>query len=171
MADPSPLAEYVTRRLAERHESADQFARRTSINASGFYRFLRGAAGGPQQRTLDKIATGLGMSPSELLAAAEAHDAADPVEQAIRQRTAEMREVLHDIPRPFWPAVIKSTFDRALDGARDMAELFSNPPAEPPVRRSANGRVRRPRVTLNGEFSGGKDDLAKCSHPLRAVAA
>lgn len=111
------------------------------------------------------------MSAAELLSAVEARDDTDPVEQAIRQRTAEMREVLRDVPRPFWPSVIKSTFDRAIDGARDMAELFSNPPSEPPVRKSAEGRIRRLEPTLNRESSGGKDDLAKCSHPLRVLAA
>jgi len=171
MAHPSLLAQYIADRLAQRHESADEFARRIDVNASGLYKLLRGAYGAPHQRTLDKIAMGLGMSPSQLLAAAEAQTETDPVEQAIRQRAAEMREVLHDIPRPFWPSVIKSTFDRALDGARDMADLFSNPPAHPPVSRSAEGRIRRSKATLNGQSSASKDDLADSSRPLRAVAA
>jgi len=48
----------------------------------------------------------------------------DPIEQAIRQRTAEMREIVDGIPRQFWPTIIRKTFDRAIDAARDMAELL-----------------------------------------------
>lgn len=168
---PSLLAQYLAYRLAERHESTDEFARRIGINASGLYKLLRGAHGQVAQPTLEKIAGGLGMSAAELLAATDAQHDTDPVELAIRQRTSEMREVLRDIPRPFWPAVIKSTFDRAIDGARDMADLFGNLPSQPPVSRSAERRVRRLKPALNGETSVSKDDLANASHPLRAAAA
>lgn len=171
MARPSLLAEYLSGRLAQRGESADEFARRVGINASGLYKLLRGAYVAPSQSTLEKIAAGLGMSAAELLAAAEAQTETDPVEQAIRQRAAEMREVLRDIPRAFWSPVIKSTFDRALDGARDMAELIVNPPSRPPVSRSSGGRIRRPKPTLNGEPSAAKHDLADSLHPLRVAAA
>jgi transcriptional regulator with XRE-family HTH domain len=171
MAHPSVLAQYVADRLAERHENPDEFARRIGINSSGLYKLLRGAYGAPSQRTLEKIAAGLGMSAAELLAAADPQTEVDPVEQAIRQRASEMREVLRDIPRPFWSPVVKSTFDRAIEGARDMAELFSHPPAEPPVRRPASGRLRRLKPALNGDSSAGGDGLAKVSHRLRAAAA
>ena len=67
MQEPSPLAQYITARLAERHESADKFARCIGVNTSGFYKLLRGAYGAPQQGTLEKIAAGLGMSAAELL--------------------------------------------------------------------------------------------------------
>jgi transcriptional regulator with XRE-family HTH domain len=67
----SPLASYVTDRLADRHESADQFARRIGINASGLYKWLRGTYGTPQHRNLEKIAAGLNMSAGELLAAVD----------------------------------------------------------------------------------------------------
>jgi transcriptional regulator with XRE-family HTH domain len=131
MAQPSPLAQYLSYRLHERHESADEFARRIGVNASGFYRLLRGGHAAPQQRTLEKIAAGLGMTASELLAVVEAQDETDPVERTIRQRTGEMREALNGIPRQFWGTVIKATFDRAIDEARDMARLLLL--AEPPV--------------------------------------
>jgi transcriptional regulator with XRE-family HTH domain len=71
MQDPSPLARYIADRLQERHESADHFARRVGINPSGLYQLLRGTKGLPQQRTLSKIAGGLGMSAAELLAAVD----------------------------------------------------------------------------------------------------
>lgn len=74
MAQPSPLAQYISARLRERHESADEFARRIGVNASGLYRLLRGGHAAPQHRTLEKIAHGLDMSASQLLAAAETRD-------------------------------------------------------------------------------------------------
>jgi hypothetical protein len=82
MAQPSPLARYLTEHLAERHVTPDEYARGIGTNASGLYKLLRGAYTAPQQRTLEKIAGGLGMTAGELLEAVEARDEADPVEAA-----------------------------------------------------------------------------------------
>lgn len=143
MAQPSALARYLGDVLAERGESPEDFARRIGINFSGFYRFLRGTYRGPQQRTMEKIAAGLGMSVGELLTAVEAEDETDdPIKQAILQRVPEMREAVEGAPRAFWASIIKYTFDRAIDTARDMTELLLV--AEPPVSASAEGGVSAP---------------------------
>jgi len=123
MAHPSPLARYIGGCLTDRGESPDDFAGRVGINSSGLYKLLRGVYAAPQQRTLEKIAGGLGMSAAELLAAADAENEPDLIKQAILQRVPEMREAVEGAPRVFWPIIIKSLFDRAIEGARDMAQL------------------------------------------------
>lgn len=119
----TPLALYLERRLQERGETPEEFAERVGINPSGLYKLLRGAYKSPSQASLVKIARGLGMTAGELLSAVEAKDEDDPIERAIRQRTAEMREAVQGVPRPFWPAIIQKTFDRAIEGAKDMAQM------------------------------------------------
>jgi transcriptional regulator with XRE-family HTH domain len=129
MQSPSALAQYISERLGERHESADQFARRIGINASGFYRFLRGAAGGPQHRTLEKIAGGLDMSAAKLLAAVDAH-----------------AEVIDDQPEETVPITIRvplSLRKRALGVAQDEDRTFSSI-AVYALRRYVNQREREP---------------------------
>ena len=125
MAQSSPLALYIDRRLRERDEPVYDFTRRVGINTSGFYKLLRGDHATPSQHTLEKIAGGLGMTAAELLRAVDGDNSIDPIEQAIRERAAEMREVVQGAPRAFWAAIIKATFDRAIESARDMAQLVA----------------------------------------------
>ena len=166
---PSPLARYLSLRLAERHTSPDEFARSVGINASGFYKLLRGAYAAPQQRTLEKIAAGLGLSASELLAAVEARDEIDPLERSLRQRMGEMREALDGIPREFWATVIKATWDRAIDEARDMARLLVL--AEPPVSDAAPRRISARSRALTRGNAGPDDGLALRKPAALALAA
>jgi transcriptional regulator with XRE-family HTH domain len=69
MAARTPLAQFIFDRIRERGETPEEFAARIGINASGLYKLLRGAYAEPRQATLDKIATGLSMTPAELFVA------------------------------------------------------------------------------------------------------
>ena len=169
MPEPSPLARYIDDRLEARGEPIYDFTRRTQINTSGFYKLLRGEYATPSHRTLEKIAHGLGMTAAELLAAAEDDDGADEIEQAIRQRTAEMREVVQDVPRAYWAAIIKAIFDRALDSARDMTQLLRA--AElPPVSASPEPRVSASLTPLTPVKNGRDDQLGVCKQGLGRLA-
>jgi transcriptional regulator with XRE-family HTH domain len=78
---------------------------------------------------LKKIAPTLGLTYENLLRRMgeipESDATSDPIEQAIRARTAEMREAVRGTPRAMWATIISKTFDRAIDGARDMASLLA----------------------------------------------
>jgi hypothetical protein len=97
----------------------------------------------------EKIASALGADPDYVLQLAghraSRAGAAEPdlVEQEIRARTAEMRDAVRDVPREFWGTIIKATFDRAIEGARDMAGLLAQI-SEPPVSDPAEGGVSAP---------------------------
>lgn len=157
MPRPTPLARYVADLLTQRGEMPEEFADRIKINSSGFYKFLRGAYKEPRQANLKKIAEGFGMTVPELLRAVEAQTEDDPFEQAIRQRTPEMREAVRDIPREFWGVIIKSTFDRAIEGARDMASLLTGSVTSP----STHSRIRHPE-TGNAVEEEGFPQLPAC---------
>lgn len=134
MAARTRLAQYLTDAISARGETTEQFAQRAGVNSSGLYKLLRGEYAQPRQGTIEKIAIALNMTAGELLRAADAEDEPDPIEAAIRTRIAEMREAVHGTPRQFWAAIIKATFDRAIDGARDMAQLLAeaDSTADPP---------------------------------------
>ena len=166
MQRPSRLARYVADRLQERDETPDEFAKRIGINTSGLYKLLRGAYSWPQQQTLGKIAGGLGMTDDELMRAANAYGEEDPIEQAIRQRTAEMREILDGTPRAFWPAIVRAIFDGALANARILATL-----GQPPVSALRKGGVSAPRHELTRGTDDSKGVLADSQHALAALAA
>lgn len=140
----------------------------------------RDGYGRPTDTNLRKLAPALGQ-PYESLAKMCGYlsdDAVipdyDPIEQAIRQRTAEMRAAVHDTPRQFWPTIINATFDRAIDGARDMAQLLTDFLAtspEPPVSVLRKPRLSAPkRLPKRGnDASGG--DLTRCQDAAAYVAA
>jgi hypothetical protein len=86
----------------------------------------------PSPASCQKIANGLGLDPDYVLelaghrlAGASSAEPLDELETLIRARTAEMRDAVRDTPREFWATIIKATFDRAIDGARDMAHLLA----------------------------------------------
>lgn len=118
------IGPYLQSELIRRGLSPDELARRSGLGTSHIYQIIRSEKR-PRQDTLDKIAVGLGMTTGDLLRAVEAQSEDDPIEQAIRQRTAEMREAVRGTPRSMWATIIRKTFDRAIDGARDIAELLS----------------------------------------------
>jgi hypothetical protein len=108
----------------------------------------------PNPPTLDRLALVFKVPRVEVYAAAgrllsdaTAARAVEPdlIEQYIRQGTAQMPAVLVGIPRKMWGPIIKLTFDRAIDGARDMAALLLEQQAQP---RSAKNR-NEPRATTN----------------------
>lgn len=169
MARPSPLARYIDDRLIERVETVDDFARRVGINSSGLYKLLRGAYAAPQQRTLAKIAGGLGMSVAELLTAVEAEREMDPIERAIRQRVPEMREAVQGAPRAFWPSIIKSIFDHAIDDLRDTAQIVSAA-ALAPVSGAEKGGVSATSGDLTRAADGSDGQLPVRKHAARMPA-
>lgn len=118
------LGVFLQSELQRRDLSPEEFGRRSGLGTSHIYQLIRGQKT-PRQDTLDKIASGFGMGTADLLRAVEAETETDPIEQAIRQRTAEMREAVEGTPRSMWATIIKKTFDRAIDGARDMADMLS----------------------------------------------
>jgi transcriptional regulator with XRE-family HTH domain len=118
------IGPYLQSELFRRGLSPDEFAHRSGLGTSHIYQIIRSEKR-PRQDTLDKIAVGLGMTTGNLLRAVEAQSEDDPIEQAIRQRVAEMREAVEGTPKTMWATIIRKTFDRAIDGARDMAELLS----------------------------------------------
>lgn len=63
------LALFLRRQLEERGETAEQFGKRIGLNSSGIYQILREQRQYVQDRTLDKIAEGLGMTPAEMAVA------------------------------------------------------------------------------------------------------
>lgn len=104
----------------------------------------------PSPSSCEKIATALGADLDYVLELAGHRRSrtappreTDPLEQYIRQNTAEMYGVLDGIPRPYWPTVIKAVFDRAIDGARDMAQILTEHQSQP---RAAKTRSE-PRAT------------------------
>jgi transcriptional regulator with XRE-family HTH domain len=86
----------------------------------------------PSPASCEKIATALGVDLDETLAIAghrpprQEHVDDDPIEQYIREGTRQMHELLDGIPRVYWPTIVRKAFDRALDGARDMAQLLAD---------------------------------------------
>jgi transcriptional regulator with XRE-family HTH domain len=99
----------------------------------------------PSPTSCEKIAAALGADLDDVLElaghrhrpASDQRGEPDLIEQGIRQGIADMYDVLDGIPRPMWGTVIKLTFSRAVDGARDMARLLSEG-------QSASGPVRSP---------------------------
>jgi transcriptional regulator with XRE-family HTH domain len=119
----------------------------------------------PSPASCEKIAAALSLDPDTMLElAGHRHRRApledDPIEQAIRQGTVQMHDVLADIPRPYWATIIKATFDRAIDGARDMAALVSDyQSADRSVRSPADAANRRRGGRPNRHASGGAPEI------------
>jgi transcriptional regulator with XRE-family HTH domain len=122
MSGRSPLARYLEDRHRERGESPDTFARRAGINSSGYYRFLRGETTSLTERILQRVAATLGMTPGQLLEAAEGPRTPADSEKEVLRRLPEFRAVLEGVPRQFWPVVIRNMLS-AGRGARDLLDL------------------------------------------------
>jgi transcriptional regulator with XRE-family HTH domain len=119
------LGSYLRDELHRRDLSPEEFGRRSGLGTSHIYQIIRGEKPNVRQATVDRIAKGLSMTSAELLAALNDDPDDDVIEQAIRQRTAEMREAVRDIPRGMWPTVISALFDGAIRSARDMGRLLA----------------------------------------------
>lgn len=161
----TPLAKFIDARLIERDQTAEEFAVRVGISPSGLYKFLRGASGTPRHPTLEKIAIGLGMrSAAELLTFTSEPVDEDPLERGVRERLPQMRETLDGIPRVYWGTVISKIFDRAIDTARDMAQLLADSGAGDgtDVTKPASARVTQPKTSGNGVEVGQDGHLPIC---------
>jgi len=111
MAPRSRLAQYVFDRISERGETPEEFAVRNGINPSGLYKFLRGAYAEPRQTTLDKIASGLNLTPAELLVATGKGAIEDDPEDA------ELLALIRRLPEEHRPTV--KTILRELSRRRE----------------------------------------------------
>jgi transcriptional regulator with XRE-family HTH domain len=147
----TPLANYLRDELARRGWSIEEFAKKAGLSLSNAYLIVRDGKDNVRRETFAGIAAALSMTPTELYAAIEPAPA-DPIEQAIRQRTAAMREAVLGTPQAFWPTIIQKTFDRAIDGAKDFAQLLSNPPTT--VTTGDPGSVTTPKPSRKGGASG-----------------
>lgn len=128
MTAPS-FADALNELLAGNGMSGKELARRIGMDAAQVGRWRRGR-GFPRPDNLIRVAAVLGVDYEWLLGLAypEANTEAprpDIIETAIRSRAAEMREAVEGTPQEFWATIIKTTFDRAIDGARDMAYLLA----------------------------------------------
>jgi transcriptional regulator with XRE-family HTH domain len=85
----------------------------------------------PSPENLEKYAPVLGVSYEDLLRMCgylpgkAGASTGDDIENDIRARTAELLNAVHGAPKAFWPTIIKATYDRAIDGAKDMVELLT----------------------------------------------
>lgn len=136
MSRRSALAQYVLDRLLERGESVRAFTERVHINESGFYKFLRGEYLEPRQGTLGKIAQGLGMTTSELIAAADP-SAEDP---ELAANVDRFKSAIRDVPRAFWSTVTEASI-----------RLAKAMPAHPTAVTSASEGRLTDRVTAGNE--------------------
>lgn len=94
-------------------------------------------------------------------------DAPDPLEQYIREGARQMHELLDGIPRVYWPTIVRKAFDRAIDGARDMAQLLADQQSrEHPVRRRADGSAKAAPARPN---YGGEPDTDQLKTRQRVV--
>jgi hypothetical protein len=128
------------------------------------YQIIRGEKPNVRQGTIGKIGTGLGMTAAELLAAVAANDGqsaeTDPIEAAIRSRAAEMRDAVQGVPRAMWATIIRATFDTAIDGARNMAQLLADV-AVPPVSVPGEPRVSASKAAQTRDLDEPKGPLTK----------
>lgn len=128
--------------MRERGASQADLARASGVPQNVISKWLNGQVDEASPRSLKRIAPILGLSYEDLLrrmgelpSRPDAVDA-DPLEQYIRQRIAEMREAVRDTPRATWATIVKYTFDHAIAGARDMAQLLADQQSrERPVRK------------------------------------
>jgi hypothetical protein len=68
---PATLARFIEQRIREMGDTPNQFAKRRGINASTFYRYLKGVNRSLREDTLKEVAAGLSMSMSQLTAKGE----------------------------------------------------------------------------------------------------
>jgi transcriptional regulator with XRE-family HTH domain len=153
MAKRGPRAQYILDRLNERLETPDEFARRVGINSSGFYKLLRGEYAEPRQATLDKIASGIGMTPAELLVA---------VRGGSSELSTDELELLADY-RQVEPNQ-KPTVKQIIRGLRAKTHLTRTAKAP---RRALNGRSDTDDSTLDDTLQS----HLKALHPLKAFAS
>ena len=146
--------------------SGKELSRRVEVDAAQVGRWRRGL-GLPRPDNIARLAHVLGVDyewlmgiafPETRVAGAQPPDL---IETAIRARVDEMRAAVEGTPREFWATIIKATFDRAIDGARDMARLLvasSNLPigqlGVPPM-----PTVRSARRAANRHASGGSGEI------------
>jgi hypothetical protein len=125
-------------------------------------------------RTLRRIARAFSVTDAEVWHAAGLMDsdvaqldASDPLTVELRQRTTQMYDLLHDIPRVYWAPILKA-YDRAIDAARDMAALLTEQQSQP---RTAKNRVDT-RATGNrpGRSTGANRGGGKLRLPERVAA-
>lgn len=138
MATRTALAQYLLDRLNERMETPDEFAKRIGINSSGFYKLLRGEYAEPRQATLDKIASGIGMTPAELLVA---------VRGGSSELSTDEIELLADY-RQVEPSQ-KPTVKQIIRGLRAKAHSVRDAKAP---RRSINRRSNEDEPGLDGSL-------------------
>jgi transcriptional regulator with XRE-family HTH domain len=103
-------------------------ARASHVPQNVISKWVNGQVDQASPDNLKKIAPTLGLTYEDLLRRmgelpAEAGATYDPIEQAIRARTAEMREAVRGTPQSMWAVIIRKTFDTAIVVARDLAEM------------------------------------------------
>lgn len=135
-----------------------RLARASGVADAVIRRWINRPLKRPSDANLRKIAPPMGVSYEQLAKmCGYLPDGAivrelDPIEAAIRSRADEMREAVEGTPPEFWATIIKATFDRAIDGARDMAHLL----AQREVRASSQP-ANRARADESISSSGSRD--------------
>ena len=117
------LSLFLSRQLDAMGLTAEQFARKAGLNASGIYQIVRGERIYVQDRTLDKIAAALNMTPAEMaLAMGKAAATEDPDE-------AEILALFRDVPT------------EKRSAAKDVLRGLG---IQPTSRGRVSSRIRRP---------------------------
>lgn len=115
------LARFLQRQLDARGVTADQFAKEHGLNSSGLYQLLRGERTYVQDRTLERLATALGMTLAQMVSAmAHTGSEIDPDEAEwvalIRQVPVEKRSAARDM---LLGLAIRPSSQRTTNGRRD----------------------------------------------------
>ena len=153
------LRQLIEEWLAQHNGSQAELAELCGVPQNVISRWLNRQVDEASPKNLKKIAPALGLTYEELLREMgelpplEGDGHIDPIEEEIRRqvrrRTDEMREAVRGTPRAVWATIIRKTFDRAVDVARDLAEMASSDNANAESADSAlsadhNGASARP---------------------------
>lgn len=156
--------------------SNNQLARKLHMDPAQVGRWRR-ARGLPKPENVARIAVAFNVRPEWLLGLAYPQysptppEPDDPLEAAIRSRTAELRAVLDGVPPAFWPTIVRKIFDRAIGEARDALALGRQLDAQQPVSVAQEPRISAPPGTPTRPKRGNDGALVIRKQPALPSAA